>query len=231
MAAGNSPEPRKFVVVADSTRESAAALQYALSHGLTDEDELILLHIESTTSWRNTFSISTLFRRHSYHYNHNNRRHHHHHHIFHSQHHRRCHCHTSSTSISGTHEGEPSTREEGFSGGEADFLEEMKSLSEVAQPKVRVRIQKVGNKEGKDKASVILHQSELLGADVLIIGQRRSLSTAILGRSAEGSTRKKDTAEYLIKHSKCTCVGVQRKGQNEGYLLNTKTCRNFWLLA
>jgi hypothetical protein len=39
-----------------------------------------------------------------------------------------------------------------------------------------------------------------------------------------------DTAEYLIEKSKCTCVAVQKKGHN-GYLLNTKTHRNFWLLA
>jgi len=44
-------------------------------------------------------------------------------------------------------------------------------------------------------------------------------------------TRMTDLAEYLIENSKCTCVGVQKKGQNGGYLLNTKTYRNFWLLA
>lgn len=40
-----------------------------------------------------------------------------------------------------------------------------------------------------------------------------------------------DTAEYLIENSNCNCVGVQKKGQNAGYLLNTKTHKNFWLLA
>ncbi|KAG6532266.1 hypothetical protein ZIOFF_006106 [Zingiber officinale] len=40
-----------------------------------------------------------------------------------------------------------------------------------------------------------------------------------------------NTAEYLIQNSQCLCVGVQKKGQNTGYLLNTKTHRNFWLLA
>lgn len=50
------------------------------------------------------------------------------------------------------------------------------------------------------------------------------------GGSMKG-TRMTDLAEYLIENSKCTCVGVQKKGQNGGYLLNTKTYRNFWLLA
>lgn len=40
-----------------------------------------------------------------------------------------------------------------------------------------------------------------------------------------------DTAEYLIQNCSCTCVSVQRKGQNGGYVLNSKTHRNFWLLA
>lgn len=42
-----------------------------------------------------------------------------------------------------------------------------------------------------------------------------------------------DTAEFLIQNTPgtCTCVAVQRKAQNGGYVLNTKTHRNFWLLA
>lgn len=50
------------------------------------------------------------------------------------------------------------------------------------------------------------------------------------GGSLRG-TKGIDTAEYLIENSKCTCVGVQKKGQNAGFLLNTKTHKNFWLLA
>lgn len=50
------------------------------------------------------------------------------------------------------------------------------------------------------------------------------------GGSLRGS-KGVDTAEYLIENSKCTCVGVQKKGQNGGYVLNTKTHKNFWLLA
>ena len=51
-------------------------------------------------------------------------------------------------------------------------------------------------------------------------------------RSSSGSSRAHDsTVEFLIENSKCLCVSVQKKGQNAGYLLNTKTHRNFWLLA
>lgn len=46
-----------------------------------------------------------------------------------------------------------------------------------------------------------------------------------------GSLKGFDTAEFLIENCKCTCVAVQKKGKSAGYLLNTKTYRNFWLLA
>lgn len=65
--------------------------------------------------------------------------------------------------------------------GHADFLEEMKKACKLAKPKVRVHVEKVALIEGKEKASIILDHSKALGVDVLIIGQRRSLSTIILG--------------------------------------------------
>ena len=55
---------RKVMVVADPTLHSAAALQYALSHAMLEQDELILFHIENPNSWKNTFS--TFLRRPSF---------------------------------------------------------------------------------------------------------------------------------------------------------------------
>ncbi|KAG6664614.1 hypothetical protein CIPAW_02G105800, partial [Carya illinoinensis] len=123
---------------------------------------------------------------------------------------------------------------DGSNGGEVDFLEEMKHACKITQPTLHVRVERV-EMEGKDKAGVILFQSMALGVDLMVVGQRRSLSTAILrsrrpGGSMRG-TKAVDTAEYLIENSKCTCVGVQKKGQNAGFLLNSKTHKNFWLLA
>ncbi|KAI4342632.1 hypothetical protein MLD38_027234 [Melastoma candidum] len=89
--------------------------------------------------------------------------------------------------------------------------------------------------QSDSKASIILSQCTSHAVDVLVIGQRRNFSQALLGSRRPGSssrgTRVSDTAEYLIENCKCTCLAVQRKGQNTGYLLNTKTRRNFWLLA
>lgn len=184
---------KKVMVVADPSRESAGALQWALSHAVLEHDELILLHVEQPTSWRSTFS--TFLRR------------------------------PMSPAVAAT-----ASSMEGGS-GDFDFLEEMKKACEAAQPKVKVKIERV-EMDDKDKASIILLQSKVLSVDTLVIGQRRSLSNAIFGyRLSGGSTRGIDTAEYLIENSKCTCVGVQKKGQNAGYLLNTKTHKNFWLLA
>ncbi|KAJ7955499.1 putative Adenine nucleotide alpha hydrolases-like superfamily protein [Quillaja saponaria] len=196
MKGGTTPA-LKVMVVADPTRESAGALQYALSNVVTEHDEMILLHVGNPNSWR--YTISTFLRR----------------------------------PLIGSSATTSST--EGRGGvGEYDFLEEMKKACEVAQPKVSVRT--VRMETDRDKASSILYQANVHGVDLLVVGQRRSLSGALLGYRRPGGSmrgiRVLDTAaEYLIENSKCTCIAVQKKGQNAGYLLNTKTHRNFWLLA
>lgn len=134
------------MVVVEPTREAAAALQYALSHGVVERDELILLHVDSPSSWRNAFS--TFFRR---------------------------------PSGAGNASGSGFSIPFGGDGGDVDFLEETRRACEAAQPSVRVRTERVEMEGGREKASVILSQSKLHGVDILIIGQRRSLSTAILG--------------------------------------------------
>jgi nucleotide-binding universal stress UspA family protein len=139
MQGGTSP--RKVMVVAEPTRESAAALQYALSHAVLEQDELILLHVENPNSWRNT--LSTFLRRPS----------------------------AGSSSSVGSSDG---------GGGDVDFLEEMKHACKAAQPKLPVSVERV-EMEGKDKASAILFRSITLRIDLIVIGQRRSFSTAILG--------------------------------------------------
>ncbi|KAA8548892.1 hypothetical protein F0562_000576 [Nyssa sinensis] len=192
MGDGTAPA-RKVMVVADPTRESAAALQYALSHAVLEHDTLILLHVENPNSWRNTFSFL------------------------------RRPLPAATSPYAGT-----SSATDG--GGGVDFLEAMRHACESAHPKQRVHVERVPM-DGKDKGAAILHHSKAHAVDILVIGQRRSLSNAILGQRRSGSFRGLETAEYLIENSKCTCVAVQKKGQNAGYLLNTKTQRNFWLLA
>ncbi|CAJ2677263.1 unnamed protein product [Trifolium pratense] len=205
---------RKVLVVADPTRESAGALQYALCHAVMEQDELILLHvIDTIPSWRNT--LSTFLKMPS--------------------------LGTSATaSLGDIGGGGAGGGAGGASGAEGvtviDFLEEMKNACKVSQPKLKVRVMKVETENGKDRANtILLHTKEV---DVVVIGQKRTLSSTLLGgykRPSGGSLKGAkmiDTAEYLIHNTPgtCTCVAVQRKA-NGGYVLNTKTHRNFWLLA
>ncbi|KAK8623830.1 hypothetical protein V6N13_065193 [Hibiscus sabdariffa] len=134
---------RNVMVVVDPTPQSAAALQYALSHALVQRDKLILLHIENPISWKST--ISTFLRRPSL---------------------------SSPTS--------PNSIPEGASDTDTDFLDQMKRSCEIAQPKIDVRVEKT-DMDGRDKANIILSKSKALGIDLIIIGQKRSLSSAILG--------------------------------------------------
>ncbi|OIW19279.1 hypothetical protein TanjilG_20404 [Lupinus angustifolius] len=206
----NGTQARKVMVVADPTRESAGALQYALSHAVLEQDELILLHVENPNSWRNT--ISTFLKMPS---------------LGSST--------TASLDLGGGGAATATAATTTGGEGEVDFIEEMKNACRVSQPKMRVRVLRV-DMDGKDRASTILLHSNNEGVDVIVIGQKRSLSSALLGykRSGGGSVKGAkmlDTAEYLIQNSQCICVGVQRKGQSGGYVLNTKTHRNFWLLA
>ncbi|CAF2096940.1 hypothetical protein BRARA_E01398 [Brassica rapa] len=211
----STPQSRRIMVIADPTRESAAALQYALSHAVLEQDELILVHVENNGgSWKNAFSSFL-----------------------------RLPSSSSSSNTSGSSPGaanfNPSTANSASSlaseigQGEGNFLEQMRRICEVAQPKVPVHTECI-TMEGIKAAAILLH-GEKLGVDVIIIGQRRTISSSLLGsRRPGGSLRGSkgvDTAEYLIENSKCTCVGVQKKGQNGGYVLNTKTHKNFWLLA
>ncbi|KAH0640496.1 hypothetical protein KY285_037082 [Solanum tuberosum] len=232
---------KKIMVVADPTRESASALQYALSHAVAENDTLILLHVGNPNAWRNLLGalikkplpnssmstststststspsdsspFSTFFRKSL----------------------------TNTTSPQPTSAGSHEAAEDGgdvkgcTGKGYMNFLGTMKHACEVAQPKIKVCTETVemdGN--AKEKATVILAKSASFGIDILVIGQRRSLSNVILRPKRSVSLRGLglDMADYLIDNSKCTCVAVQKKGQTAGYLLNTKTHRNFWLLA
>ncbi|GMI72076.1 hypothetical protein like AT4G13450 [Hibiscus trionum] len=196
-----TPPARKVLVVADPTPHSAAALQYALSHALLEQDELILFHVENQFTWKNT--LSTFLRK------------------------------PSLASGSAAAATAPNIVPD-WTSTDVNFLEQMTYACKIAQPNIPVRIEKT-DMEGKDKAHVILSKSKDLGIDLIIIGQKRSLSSALLGYkkpagNAKASSKLLDTVEYLIENSTCNCVGVQKKG-NGGYVLNSKTQKNFWLLA
>ncbi|KAL9994663.1 putative rossmann-like alpha/beta/alpha sandwich protein [Helianthus debilis subsp. tardiflorus] len=135
---------------------------------------------------------------------------------------------SSSTTITAAREG-GGCHGCGCIGGDFDFLDQMKSACELVNPRLKVKVARVET-DAKDKAYMIISQTNMLGIDLLVVGKRHSLANAILRQRRNGPTRG-ETAEYLVENSKCTCVAVQRKGQTGGYLLHTKNHRNFWLLA
>ncbi|XP_071741409.1 universal stress protein PHOS32-like [Rutidosis leptorrhynchoides] len=192
---------RKIMVVAEPTRESAAALHYVLSHVIFENDILYLLHVENPTFWKNRIS---------------------------------CFMKQPSTSTHTIAARESGGCNGGVGGGcigrNVDFLDHMKNACELVHPKLKVKVAKIES-DARDKSCVIISQTKMLGIDLLVVGKRHSLSNAILRQRKNGSILRGDTADYLVEHSICTCVAVQRKGQTGGYLLHTKTHRNFWLLA
>ncbi|KAL3648723.1 hypothetical protein CASFOL_005126 [Castilleja foliolosa] len=196
MKGSGTTAARKVMVVVDPTRESASALQYALSHAVVESDSLILFHVENPNAWRNPFGA--FFKR------------------------------PNARGSGGS--SVPEMFVESCIRREVDFLYAMKQACMTTHPKVKVAVVKAEMADGKDKASVILGHCKDHKVDLLIVGHRRSLSNAILG-SRRGGTRGLDTADNLILNSKCTCVAVQKKTQNAGYLLSSKTYKNFWLLA
>ena len=151
------------MVIADPTRESAAALQYALSHAVLEQDELILVHVENNGgSWKNAFSSFL-----------------------------RLPSSSSSSSTSGSSPGANnananiantvSSLASEIGQGEGNFLEQMKRICEIAQPKVRVQTECI-TMDGIKAAAILLH-GDKLGVEVIIIGQRRTISSSLLGYS------------------------------------------------
>lgn len=151
--------PRKVMVVADPTRESAGALQWVLSHATLDHDEIILLHVEtagqqtaSSSSSRRS-SIPSFLKR-------------------------------TPTNTLSSGAGASSSAYFRCDGGAdnasssalSNFLEEMRVKCEETQPKVHVSINRVEMVSG-GKAATILALSDMLSVDLLVIGQRRSSST------------------------------------------------------
>ncbi|KAK0605506.1 hypothetical protein LWI29_027646 [Acer saccharum] len=217
----------KVMVVVDSSKESIGALQYTLFNEVVQQDELVLIHVENPNSWKNPFS--TFLRRHNILSN-----------LISSMA-----APTATSSLSfNEREREREKERELPPGATGDFLEQMKYACKVIQPEVVVHTVRVQT-ESNNKAAAILWQTEMLEIDLLVIGQQRSRcspSNSIfagimrIGGSPSPSplpsngTKGMVTIEYLIENCKGICVAVQKNGQN-GYLLNTKTHKNFWLLA
>lgn len=152
---GGSTAARKVMVVADPTRESAAALQYALSHAIVENDILILFHVGNPNAWKINIPFGALFRKPS----------------------------NVGGGAASTYQAPVAEGGGGGGGAEVNFLDAMKEACVVGKPKLKVVVVKaeMGEGNGKDKASVILAKSAAYKIDLLIVGHKKGLSNSILG--------------------------------------------------
>lgn len=161
---------RRVMVVADGSRESAGALQYALSHALMDNDTLILLHVENAAP-KNAFGalfknpISPAAVR-----------------LGGVGSHSASSAEVSSIGGGSVGGGSVGGGERGGGGGEVDFLDGMKRACTAAKPNLNVAVERAEVAEGREKAAVIVAHSAASKADLLIIGQKKNAFTkSILG--------------------------------------------------
>ncbi|KAL6535175.1 hypothetical protein OROMI_026549 [Orobanche minor] len=150
---GGMVPARKVMVVADPSRESDGALQYALSHAVHDNDTLVLLHVENPCAWKNPFGA--LFK-------------------YPMSPGTGGGCYTSSVAAE---EGRGGGRELDFLDGMKRICSAAKPKLKVVVEKAEMAEGK------DNKASLILAHSAACKVDLLIIGQRRSspLSNSLLG--------------------------------------------------
>ncbi|KAH9308002.1 hypothetical protein KI387_035913 [Taxus chinensis] len=117
------------------------------------------------------------------------------------------------------------------------FLNSLKALCKQLRPEVEVELMTV---RGRDKASTILHRTKKHSVSLLVLGQSKSTFLRRLrvllsgGRCRGGSDGGgiETVVDYCIQNSECMSVAVTRKSpKGGGYLITTKSQKNFWLLA
>eukprot|EP00252_Welwitschia_mirabilis_P023115 TRINITY_DN6461_c0_g1_i1.p1 TRINITY_DN6461_c0_g1~~TRINITY_DN6461_c0_g1_i1.p1 ORF type:complete len:241 (+),score=48.14 TRINITY_DN6461_c0_g1_i1:431-1153(+) len=96
-------------------------------------------------------------------------------------------------------------------------------------PQVLIMVEHITLRGEKSKANVIINQARRLGADILVIGQKKP---SMLHRIFPKFKRKDEMAQVIINKADCLAVGIrkQKKGMG-GYIINSRWQKNFWLLA
>lgn len=147
---------RRVMVAVDMTyatnRESATALQYALSHAVLENDILFLVFVYNPNAKRiKPFHANTKI-------------------LFKNQ-----------TSLSTSSSCSSSNAGGGDDDDDDDVMEQVKKICNICKPRLEIVVEKMEIMDEEDKGSVILSASRKHGIELLIIGQKRSISNAILG--------------------------------------------------
>ncbi|KAF5730213.1 hypothetical protein HS088_TW20G00585 [Tripterygium wilfordii] len=111
-----------------------------------------------------------------------------------------------------------------------EVLHSMKTICQTRRPGVQVE---VAMQEGKEKGKIIVEEAEKQKVSLLVLGQRkRSMLWRFMKRWRGKQNNHGGFVEYCIQNASCMTIAVRRKGKKlGGYLITTKSHKNFWLLA
>ncbi|CAH9142634.1 unnamed protein product [Cuscuta epithymum] len=108
-----------------------------------------------------------------------------------------------------------------------DLLCSLKHTCQTRRPGVQVEIVV---EEGKEKGAIIVESAKQQRASLLVLGQRKRsvmwhMRTMLSGKQS-------NVVNYCIHNAHCMTIAVRRKCKKHGgYLITTKSHKNFWLLA
>ncbi|KAL2479124.1 Adenine nucleotide alpha hydrolase-like superfamily protein [Forsythia ovata] len=111
-----------------------------------------------------------------------------------------------------------------------EVLHSMKNICQLRRPEVHVEM---AIREGKEKGEIIVEEAKHRGVLLLVLGQRKHSIIWRLQRVCSTGLRKKNrVVDYCIQNANCMTIAVRRKNKKYGgYLITTKSHKNFWLLA
>ncbi|GLJ43666.1 hypothetical protein SUGI_0909020 [Cryptomeria japonica] len=106
---------------------------------------------------------------------------------------------------------------------ECELAKSFKGLCKSYRPQVDVEVLVTQG----DRAATIVRLAKKLEASLLVLGQTRpSLFERIFGR------KKGSLVQYCIDNAECLTIAVRKKSKRTGgYIINSRSQRNFWLLA
>ncbi|VFQ76458.1 unnamed protein product [Cuscuta campestris] len=110
-----------------------------------------------------------------------------------------------------------------------DVLCKMESICQAMRPGVRVNCVL---QQGKEKGSVIVEAAKQQGVSLLVLGQKRRSKLWRLRMAWSTRRAQSKLINHCIHNAACMTIAVRRKNRKHGgYLITTKSHKNFWLLA
>ncbi|CAK9330048.1 unnamed protein product [Citrullus colocynthis] len=111
------------------------------------------------------------------------------------------------------------------------LLLSLKNMCQMRRPGVQVEMEFL---QGKEMGRVIIEEAKKQRVSLLVLGQRKQSPFWSLIKKFSANKRRNHggIVEYCIQNSSCLTIAVRRKSKKlGGYLITTKSHKNFWLLA